>query len=145
MKKPEILYHGSSKYVEILLPSKAEDWFNDSGSQFGVFATSKHNIALCFALGANPDEYGNISRYIFTEEGKEEIIIFVLGHPNFDGKGYLYTLSSEGFEHVRGSQWICRNPVKPIKIEEIDVNNYLHLFRYSNEKDLERIGKLTKK
>lgn len=145
MKKPEILYHGSSEFVDILLPNKAEDWLNDSGSQYGVFATSNRNIALCFALGAKTDEDGNISRFILLDDESKEQIVFVLGHPNFGGKGYLYTLSSEGFEYVGGSQWVCKNPVKPNNIEEIEVNDYLHLFRYPDEKDLDRINKLAKK
>ena len=82
MNKPRYLYHGSSKRVDYLKPSKAEDWLSPIGNKIGVYATSNKDIALAFALGAMKDKKGNVSRFILHEEGKSVQMIFLYGSPN---------------------------------------------------------------
>jgi hypothetical protein len=135
MKRSRFLYHGSSKRVNILLPKKASDWKFEAGRHFGVYATSNRDVALAFALGGIPDETGTCHRVIREKDRKTLKMVFVRGHPNFGGKGYLYKLSSKGFRYVGGDQWVCENPVNPIKIIEIKVDDYLHLFRYATEQE----------
>jgi hypothetical protein len=133
MDKPKYLYHGSSKRLEILSPHQAEDFLNPAGSQYGVWATSNRDVALAFALGAAPDETGGVTRIMQPQDLNPVKMVYVQGHPNFGGKGYLYTVSSNRFEHVAGEVWICREPVIPLETLEIHVDDYLHLFRYATE------------
>jgi len=108
---------------------------NPAGSEYGVWATSSRDVALTFALGAIPDETGAVIRIMRPQDLNPVKMVFVQGHPNFDGKGYLYTVSSQGFEHVGGEVWLCRHPVTPVEILEINVDDYLHLFRYATEEE----------
>jgi hypothetical protein len=120
---------------EVLLPHQAEDFLNPAGSQYGVWATSNRDIALAFALGAVPDETGSVARIMRPQDLNPVKMVYIQGHPNFGGKGYLYAVLSEGFEHVAGEIWICRESVTPLEILEINVDDYLHLFRYATEEE----------
>jgi len=133
MKRPQYLYHGGSEKVDVLMPHQADDWRCEQGCHFGVYATSNRDVALAFVLGGVPDETGTCSRVIREQDRNPLRMVFVRGHPNFGGKGYLYKLSSEGFRHVGGDQWVCERPVTPVEITEIEVDDHLHLFRYAAE------------
>jgi hypothetical protein len=135
MDRPKYLYHGSSRRVDVLMPHQAEDWLNPAGSQYGVWATSNRNVALTFALGAVPDETGEVTRVMRPQDLHPVKMVYVQGHPNFGGKGYLYTMSSEGFEYVGGEVWLCREPITPVEVLEIHVDDYVHLFRYATEEE----------
>lgn len=135
MKKLNFLYHGSSKKVDVLKLSQADDWKYEAGRHFGVYATSNRDVALAFALGGVPDKTGTCSRVIREKEHKSLKMVFVRGHPNFGGKGYLYKLSAKGFRHVGVDQWVCNHPIKPLEIIEINVNDYLHLYRYATAQE----------
>lgn len=117
------------------MPHQADDWKYEPGRHFGVYATSNRNVALAFALGGVPDETGTCSRVIREKDRSPLKMVFVRGHPNFGGKGYLYKLSSKGFRHVGGDQWVCDHPVKPIEVIEVNVDDNLHLFRYATEQE----------
>jgi hypothetical protein len=138
-KKPAFLFHGSSKRFEIILQSQAYDWGYAEGCHNAVYATSNRDIALAFALGAVSDETGKYERIMDNKYGEEITMIFCKGHPDFGGKGYLYKVSSEGFTYTRGTQWVNPSPVIPIEITEINVDDYLHLFRYATEEEKQQI------
>ena len=141
LDRPEHLYHGSPGLYKILLPNQGDDWGYAEGRHYGVYATSNRDIAIAFALGAKPDEQGKIERIMDPKYGEKIKMIFHRGHPNFGGKGYVYKLLNEGFVYTMGTQWVNPNPVKPVEISEINVDDYLHLFRYATEaekKEIER-------
>ncbi len=129
--KPKYLYHGSDERLDVLVPHQAEDSLNEAGSQYGVFATSNRDVASAFALGAVPDEAGCVTRVICSLNPVQ--MIFIQGRPNLGGKGYLYTVSSEGFEQVDELQWVCRESVKPLEVLEINVDDYSHLYRFATD------------
>ncbi|WP_199613662.1 hypothetical protein [Paenibacillus alkalitolerans] len=135
MEKPVFLFHGGSKLVDELKPNQAYDWGHNEGNQFAVYATSIKDHAIAFALGVVPDEHGNSSRVMHPKYGEPLKMIFVSGHPNYGGKGYVYKVSSEGFTYAGGNQWVNPNPVTPIEIIEINVDEHLHLFRYATEEE----------
>jgi len=128
-RKPRFLYHGSSRRTDLLTPHQADDWRFGVGRNFGVYATSERDVALAFALGGVADETGTCQREMRKRERARVEMIFVRGHPNYGGKGYLYKLSSKGFRHVGGTQWVCDCAVKPVATLEINVDDYLHLCR----------------
>ncbi len=142
--KPKYLYHGSDERVDVLVPHQAEDSLNEAGSQYGVFATSNRDVALAFALGAVPDEAGRVTRVIRSLNPVK--MIFIQGRPNLGGRGYLYKMSSEGFEQVDELQWVCRESVKPLEVLEINVDDYPHLYQLATDVEKNEIqGQLSGK
>lgn len=121
----EYLYHGSSGYYKTLMPHQAYDTGFKEGCKNAVYATTNKNMALAFALGAIPDQNGEIERVMLPEYGDK--MIFEKGTPNYGGKGYLYVLDKEKFQHAMGTQWVCFEEVEPIEIQEINVDDYLYL------------------
>lgn len=121
----EYLYHGSSRKCDVLLPHQAVDTAFAEGCQNAVYATSDKDMALAFALGAIPDENGEIDRSMMPESGN--VMVFEKGTPNYGGKGYLYVLDKAKFQHALGTQWVCYEAVEPVEIVEINVDDYLYL------------------
>jgi len=109
------------------------------GRHLGVYATSNRDVALAFALGGVADESGTCHREMRTRGRARVQMVFVRGHPNCGGKGYLYKLSSKGFRHVGGTQWVSDRAVRPLATLEINVDDYSHLFRYATEQERMRI------
>jgi len=139
MRKPKILYHGSPNKLigNNLMPSKGEDYEDrPENNQTGVYATEVKEIAIAMAIisskgviGAGLDDY---------KPGKSPGIIYI-GRPK-QKYVYLYTLSPEGFKQTPSikKQWISKKPVKPIKIERLNVKDYKHLIRYPEEEEVKK-------
>lgn len=142
MDKPKYLYHGSSECFNILQPYQTHDALSQAASQNAVFATPIRDAAIAFALGAVPDEHGRVTRVICSMEPVE--MLFLEGRPNLGGKGYLYTVLADEFEPLDAVQWICRHPVKPLEVVEINVDDYVHLFRYATEEEKRALERLLK-
>ena len=121
----DYLYHGSSGYFKVLIPHQAYDTGFEEGCKKAVYATTSKNMALGFALGAIPNQNGEVERLMMPEYG--DTMIFEKGQPNYGGKGYLYVLDKAKFQHSMGTQWISFDKIKPLDIIEINVNDYLHL------------------
>ena len=118
-----ILYHGSPNRYNVLIPHQAYDIGFEEGCQNAVYATTSKAMAICFALGAVADENGEIEREMMPEHGNK--MVFRKGHPNYGGKGYLYVIDSDQFQHAMGTQWVCFEEVMPLEVVEIDVDDYL--------------------
>jgi hypothetical protein len=138
-EKPDFLYFGDSKRRVMLLPSQKYCRSEKQGSQDAIYAYSNRNIALAYALGAVPDENGRLDRIMDYKYGGEVAMLFLKGHPAFGGKGYVYKLAVKGFIFTGGTQWVNFSPVTPLEITEIDVDNYLYLFRYATEEEKKQI------
>lgn len=66
-------------------------------------------------------------------------MIYHKGRPDFGGRGYIYKLPVKGFTFTGGTQWVGFSPVKPLEITEINVDDYLHLFRYATAEEKKQI------
>lgn len=124
MDSDKYLYHGSPMKLDKLIPNQAYDIGFSEGCQKAVYATDNKNMAICFALGC-VDEREDALRQMMPEYGDK--MLFRGCHPNYGGKGYLYYFDKSKFEHVMGSQWVCREEIVPEKVEEIEVDKYLKL------------------
>lgn len=133
----DVLYHGSSIYVDELIPQQAFDWGYEEGCKHAVYATSNKNQVLAFALGSIPDNEGNVERIMEPKYGDQ--MVFWKGTPNYHGVGYLYILSAERFIHAGGSQWISKQIIKPLEIVKINVDDYLHLFRFATKEEKDEL------
>lgn len=119
----DVLYHGSSQKCQVLIPHQAYDIGFEEGCQLAVYASTNRNMAIGFALGAVPNEKGEIERVMMPEFGDK--MVFKKGTPNYGGKGYLYVLPKDKFQHAMGSQWVCFEEVKPLEVIELEVNEHL--------------------
>jgi len=137
--KPKYLYHGSPNKLigDSLMPSKGDDSKDrPENNQLGVYAIDTKEIAIAMAIisskgviGAGLDDY---------RPGKAPGIIHI-GKPQ-KKYVYLYTLSPKGFKRTPSTkgQWISKKPVKPIKIEKLNIKDYKHLIRYSKKDEAKK-------
>ncbi len=128
MLKPKYLYHGSPKKIigDELIPHQAHDLEKrPENLHKAVYATSEKELAIAMAIiSAEGVIYSSLSfgdfppGVIYQGWPEQEIV-------------YLYTLPVESFEPCgpQSKQWISYQPVKPIKIEELLLEDYLHLVR----------------
>lgn len=121
----EYLWHGSPQKVDVLIPNQAHDIAFEEGCKLAVYATSKKEMAICFALGCETDSMGEAQRTMMPEFGMK--MLFENCHPAYGNKGYLYKLDKSKFQYAYGSQWVCFDEVEPIEVEEIEVNDWLDL------------------
>ena len=134
-EKPRYLYYGSSERLDAILPSQAWHSGDKTGSRMAVYAASVRDIVLAYALGAVPDENGQLDRVMSHKYGGEVKMIFLKGRPNFGGQGYVYKLPVKGFVFNGATQWVSFSPVKPLETDEINVDDYLHMFRYATAEE----------
>ncbi len=77
-----------------------------------------------------PDSQGNLLWELQTETDPPQII-YSAGTPRFGKTGFLYQFSSDGFEAIDDWQWVSKDKVLPIAVEEFWVDDYLHWVRYA--------------
>lgn len=135
-KKPKYLYHGSQYLFDVVKPRQAH---GASGieSQIGIYAAATQEEVIPFALPFRfyPDEPGG--RLERESNGMESFLRYGSINPN--GKGYVYVLPADDFELIDQWQWLSRAEVKPVKIIEINVKDYLHTIHFSEEaKEIQR-------
>ena len=118
-----LLYHGSTNKYDVLVPHQAYDIGYAEGCQNAVYASSNKGMAIGFALGTKEDENGELEREMMPQYGYK--MVFKKGYPNYGGKGYIYVLDGSKFTHAMGSQWVCFEPIKPLEVIEISVDDYL--------------------
>ncbi|MFH1376052.1 MAG: hypothetical protein ABIH25_00280 [Candidatus Woesearchaeota archaeon] len=142
---PKYLWHGSTKKVNIIKPSKAIDLSKHPDSnRKGVYATDLKELAIEFGLADKKlHKYADYSK-------KPVQIVLIEGDIRKGKKFYLYKLKNKGFKEMpkKSHQWVSFKEIKPLKIEELNVDDYLHLIRKANKKDKEYyfslIGKFKK-
>lgn len=142
--KPKYLWHGSVSKREVLEPSKAVDLSGHPDSnKKGVYATDIKELAMEFGLADK-------KLHKFADYSKKPVqLVLFEGDIRKGKKFYLHKLPSTSFKEMpEGShQWVSFKPVKPIEIQELNVDDYKHLVRKASKKDKERyfsmIGKFS--
>jgi hypothetical protein len=123
MIKPKFLYHASqNRDIEILEPKK--DKVRDPKEGPVVFATPYLDYASCF-LASTDDSWVKISRFSTDHSWKTKTSWnVIIGDKNRftenDHGGVIYVLPSKTFycdpeKGTRESEWISKEPVRPIK------------------------------
>lgn len=121
---PSVLYHGSPHRVERLEPRPARGVGPEHDTLTAVYATDSRNMAIAFAMSGIPDEKGNLS-WTLEMEGDRPAISYKAGCPRSGQRGFVYSLSPEGFQKVAAHQWVSYSPITPISCETIKVDDYL--------------------
>ena len=131
--KNKILYHGSVKKIkgQFLIPQKPQDLEREKENLLkAVYATDIKNSAIAMAI---INARGVISG---TLKYKKMSVIYE-GWPK-QKYIYLYSLSSDLFKKnsKKSHQWISASKVKPIKINKLEIKDYLKLVRKAKKKEL---------
>ncbi|MFH1840339.1 MAG: hypothetical protein ABH849_04280 [Nanoarchaeota archaeon] len=140
--KSKLLYHGSPSKIkgEKLLPKKARDLGNRKENiQTGVYATDIKGVAIARALISSK---GVKKSSLLKYTPNKPIAAIYEGWPE-QSFIYLYTLPFENFKKTGKikSQWIAHKPIKPLKIEKLEVSKYLHLIRKASKKEIKEWDK----
>ncbi len=127
--RPAFLYHGSPEKLDRLEPRPARGVGPERDMLTAVYATHDRAVAITFAMGSVPDKEGNISWTLDLDkidEGGHPRTVYTAGGPRLGGTGYVYTVPADTFEPVDDHQWVSFNPVNPMAVETISVDDYLH-------------------
>jgi hypothetical protein len=128
---PKVLYHGSSQRLDHLEPRQATGVGEARDQQHAVYATHSKVLAIAFAMRGVANSHGDLLWELKTDCDPPQII-YSAGTPRIGKTGFLYQFSSDGFEAVDDWQWVSKNKVLPITVEEFLVNDYLDWVKYSN-------------
>lgn len=138
------LWHGSVEKFEKLIPSQATDISgHHESNKKAVYATDLKNLAISFGLkDKNSNSYAH-----WTKSGEFNGMVVVKGKIRTGKEFYLYKLDSKDFEKCKGvsHQYYSKEEVKPIKVLELKVDDYIHLIRIGDKKDQDCFEKMRNK
>jgi|SRR5690554_544050 len=129
MVKPEYLYHGSRKRLDLLTPTQGIG-HGANDNECGIYAVSDRDLAVPFAISYRP--LGEEA--VFSVETSERPPRILLQDTGIDWEqvGYVYKVSSETFEKIDSEQWLSRVPVRPLATEEIKPEAYREWIVYAS-------------
>lgn len=122
----KILYHGSAKKLvgDKLFPKQAKDVdkIKKQNMLKGVYATDIKKTAIIMSI-LHSNGVKEASLDISNSKG-----VIYSGSPR-QKQTYLYVLPRKNFKRVSNNQFVSIKPVKPLKIEKINVKDYLHFIK----------------
>lgn len=131
------LYHGSVREIEgeYFRPKQPQDLEkNPDNLHIGVYATSEREVAIAMAIISCK----GVNWASLSFKRKPYGIIYE-GWPNQEFI-YLYSLPSKSFRVSGGGgkQYISAEPVKPLSVEKLVVQDYLYLVRKGTEEEIKK-------
>lgn len=122
MLKPDYLYHGSPKKLEILKPSQAIGFSGAGDNENAVYAVARYELAVAFALSLTAQS----ASAIFSVDTQRNPPIIRLKDTVIDWQktGYIYKLPSSAFQLIAQDQWVSYKAVIPIEIFKINPMDY---------------------
>ena len=135
-KKPNVIYHGSSKKIigETINPSQGDDSDERPDNKlFGVYAADRKDFAIVMGIFSCKDVIGG-SIDSFTKNSMDVKIYGKLPKQKYI---YLYTLPAKTFNPSKAikHQFVSKVAVKPIKIEKVLISDYVHLLKRATKKE----------
>ena len=131
------IYHGSSRKLKVLRPRQATGIKKAKDRQIAVYATHKKERAIVITLIHLKGIRGGFElRKINKEVGG----IIYGGWPT-QKDFYLYELPKKTFSKIDSWQWISKEEVRPLKVERLEVKDYLYLLKKGSkirEKEISR-------
>ncbi|GEM_PF-2959394 len=136
--KPKYVYHGSPNgNIKIFEPRNPNDVGRSKHNLHkGVYATKLKKWAMILGILAGK---GIKCSRINIESKRIEGIIF--GGKSTQKYFYVYTFDSDKFRNipVNSHQYICREEIKPLKVEKFLVKDYLKWIRYANDREIKNL------
>lgn len=126
MLKPDYLYHGSPKKLEILKPSQAIGFSGAGDNEHAVYAVACYELAVAFALTLTAQTH----TAVFSVDTQSNPPVIRLKDTLIDWQktGYIYKLPLTSFQLIAPDQWVSYEPVIPVevfKINPIDYKNWI--------------------
>ena len=127
MHKPEYLFHGARREIEILEPSQGIGP-GETDNEFGVYAVSEFEWAMLFSFSFYPTGEGAL----YSMDPLKNPPEIVLKNTKIDWNkiGYVYKVKSDTFKLIDSVQWLSKVEVKPVEVICVDPNEYKHWVTY---------------
>lgn len=139
----DFLWHGAREKYNVIKANQAVDSGNAAGSnQNAIYGTKDKDVAIKMALPTADSDHG-----MFLDDPAKQVVIYK-GDIRKGQNVYLYKLPRYDQNHE--DMWIAggnaaefyTNPkiksLKPIDVEILPVNNYLHMVRHATSSDIKR-------
>jgi len=130
MDKPDYLYHGTRKKLDLLKPTQGVG-YGMADNERGVYAVSERELAIPFAISYLP--LGDGATFSVVTSKRPPRIVLKDTDVDWGQLGYVYKVRSETFEQIDSEQWLSRVPVEPVGIEEIKPESYRDWIVYKSE------------
>ena len=140
-EEPNILYHGSpAKFDGLLEPRQAHDVGGRATANLkAVYATEDRKMSITMGLIEKGSAVFSDFEGIAGQPPGQ--LVVVNGKIRHGEKMYLYKLPKDTFTNTGhpdlSPEWISEVPVQACGIEEISVDDYLHLVREATPEDME--------
>ena len=131
----DILWHGSPvRFDGPVQARKAHDvGGNPEQNLKAIYATPDKNLAITLGLTEKGSD-------IFSDHEKGQLVL-VKGEVRYGKQIYLYKLPKDTFRNTGvpsdNPEWVSEVDAQPCDIEEINVDDYLHLVRKATPEDIE--------
>ena len=125
------LFHGSPTYFDICMPHQANDADGSpETNDFGVYATSKIEYAICFAFKKN--RIDGVLSYGYEVCSSNDQTFCELSNMQIDPEsfGYIYCFDREQFTQIPNRrQFICKQKAVPQKTFIVYYKDFDYLFK----------------
>lgn len=128
MQKPDYLYHGSPKQLEVLKPAQATGFSGAGDNENAVYAVAHYELAVAFALSLTAQTDTPV--FSVNTEMNPPIIQLKDTLIDWHKTGYIYRLPSTSFQLIAPDQWVSYTAVRPVevfKINPMDYKNWITL------------------
>ncbi len=135
---PGVVYHGSS--VLFNGPVEPRQAVDLSGRKTGNLNAVYASKDLNFVISMGMVEKGSST---FAAHGETPYqLVLVEGDIRYGQEVYVYVLPEQLFDNTGkpdlSPEWVSKNPkpIQPIKVLKFKVDDYLHLIRHADKKDM---------
>jgi len=135
-KRDNILYHGSrTLFYGPVEPRQARDISGDPEQNLNaIYATENFETAVTIGMVKKGSD-------IFGVPWEDPYkVVIVDGEVRHGEETYIYVLPKDKFRNTgvpdMNPEWVSTEPVQPLEILRFPVDDYLHLIRYADEKDM---------
>ena len=140
-KEDDFVWHGSpTKFDGPVKPSQARDVGGHTEQNLkAVYATEDKNLAIAAGL-VERDEDGNWPMVFTDANEKPTQMVVIKGKIREGKKVYLYKLTKDTFRNTGvpegNPEWVSEIPANPVEVEEVSVDDHLHLIRKATPEDI---------
>lgn len=105
--------------------------YGEADGEIGIYAVSERDLAIPFAISYRP--LADDALFSVDTSTRPPRILLRNAEVQWDETGYVYTVRSDLFEQVDAEQWVSREPVEPVSVEEVRPQLYREWVEYQKE------------
>lgn len=115
--------------MDVLKPSQGVG-YGKADDRYGIYAVSEWALAIPFAIAYRP--LAENATFSVDTTSLPPRILLKNTDVEWDEMGYLYMVSSNLFEQVDADQWVSKDPVVPVSVEEVRPEDYRSWIEYTD-------------